>query len=60
MKEYTGLTSTTRCIKCGKTIAIVKQFYTDKGWYGYEYENLDCRFIDKWGIERNFCKACIK
>lgn len=60
MKEYTGLTSHTRCIKCGRKIEITRQFCTDEGEYGYETENLDCRFIDKWGFERNFCKACIK
>ena len=60
MKEYTGLKSYARCIRCGREIAITRQFWTDKGWYGYETENFGCRFIDKWGFERNFCNACIK
>lgn len=59
MKEYTGLKSYTRCIKCGRVIEETRQFISDKG-YEYETENLGCRFIDKWGFERNFCKACIK
>lgn len=59
MKEYTGLTASTRCCRCGKEIAITRQFTIDDE-YKYETENLDCRFIDKWGCERNYCKECIK
>lgn len=63
MKEYTGIASHTKCNICGKEIAVTRQFFADKGercWYGYECEDLDCRFIDKWGFARNFCKTCMK
>lgn len=62
-KEFTGVKGYTKCNKCGGTIAITRQFFVDKGersWYGYESENLDCRYIDKWGFARNFCKTCMK
>ena len=58
--EFTGLTSSTRCIKCGKVIAVTRQAVTDEGAYTYITENKDCRFIDRWGCERNFCKKCIR
>lgn len=49
----------TKCNKCGKIISIVKKIDTIVG-YKYEKENLSCRFIDKWGFERNFCKDCVR
>lgn len=58
--EFTGLTSSTKCIKCGKVIAITRQAVTDEGHYKYFTENEECRFIDKWGYERNFCKKCMR
>lgn len=57
--EPTGISSVTKCIKCGRAIAETRQFISDKG-YEYKTENLECRFIDKWGYERNFCKTCIQ
>lgn len=53
------ITIYTKCIKCGKTIAITKQIEGEDG-FKYITENKDCRFIDKWGYERNFCKDCMK
>ncbi len=49
----------TRCIKCGKTIAVTRQFETNVG-FDYKTENAECRYIDKWGYARNFCKTCMK
>ena len=57
--ETTGITSSTRCIRCGKEIAITRQFMSEVG-YVYRTENLKCRFIDKWGFPRNFCKGCME
>ena len=59
VKEFTLMKSYTKCIKCGRTIAITRQFATDKG-FEYETENAKCRYIDKWGCARNFCNTCIK
>ena len=58
-KEFTGVKSYTKCIKCGRSIAITRQFCTDTGFV-YETENAKCRYIDKWGFARNFCKTCMK
>lgn len=58
--EFTGITANTKCIKCGKEIAVTRQFVTDEGFFDYKTENADCRFIDKWGYARNFCKACMR
>lgn len=49
----------TKCIKCGKIIAVTVQVETENG-FEYTKENKDCRFMDKWGVERNFCKDCMK
>ena len=57
--EFTGITASTKCIRCGKEIAITRQLITDEG-FEYKTENADCRFIDKWGYARNFCKACMR
>lgn len=57
--ETTGIKSYTKCNKCGKTIAVTKQFISDTG-FTYETENTENRYIDKWGFARNFCKACMK
>lgn len=57
--ERTGLTSCTRCIGCGKEIAITRQFISDVG-FAYKTENLKRRYIDKWGFPRNYCKECMK
>lgn len=57
--ERTGLESYTKCIKCGKTIAVTRQFITDEG-FTYKTENEECRYIDKWGYARNFCRTCMK
>lgn len=58
-EEYTGVRSYTKCIKCGRSIAITRQFATDKG-FEYETENAGCRYIDKWGNARNYCKTCMR
>lgn len=57
--ESTGISSSTKCIGCGKEIAITRQFITDTG-FKYKTENAECRYIDKWGYARNFCKTCMK
>ena len=57
--KYTGTSSSTKCVICGKEIATTRQFITDAG-FEYKTENKDCRYIDKWGFARNFCKDCIK
>ena len=58
-KDFTGVEAYTKCLKCGKTIAVTRQF--DIGIeYIYETENLNCRYIDKWGFERNYCKSCMR
>lgn len=57
--ETTGITSSTRCIRCGKEIAITRQFISDVGFV-YKTENLKRRYIDKWGFPRNYCKGCMK
>lgn len=57
--EFTGVTSSTKCIRCGKEIAVTRQFITDAG-FEYTTENAECRYIDRWGYERNFCKDCMK
>lgn len=49
----------TRCNKCGKVIAVTEQIETDKG-FDYIKQNKGCRYIDRWGFERNFCKKCMK
>jgi DNA-directed RNA polymerase subunit N (RpoN/RPB10) len=48
-----------RCIKCGRVIATVEQVETDKG-FTYIKHNEECRYIDKLGFDRNFCKECMK
>lgn len=53
------LVAYTRCNKCGKIIAKTEQIETEKG-FEYFTVNADCRFVDKWGYERNFCKCCMK
>ena len=58
-KEFTRIMSYTKCIKCGRTIAVTKQFETETE-YAYETENDECRYIDKWGYARNFCKSCMR
>lgn len=58
-KEFTRVKSHTKCIKCGRAIAITRQFITDNGFV-YETDNAKCRYIDKWGFARNYCKACMK
>lgn len=58
-KEFTGLRAYTKCNKCGRPIATTRQFVTDNG-FEYETENAKCRYIDKWGCARNFCKACMR
>lgn len=58
-REFTGVKSYTKCNKCGRAIAITRQFATDNG-FEYETENGSCRYIDKWGYARNFCKSCMK
>lgn len=57
--ESTGISSSTKCIGCGKEIAITRQFITGAG-FKYKTENAECRYIDKWGYARNFCKTCMK
>ena len=37
-KEFTGVKSYTKCIKCGRAIAITRQFITDNGFV-YETDN---------------------
>lgn len=49
----------TQCVKCGKVIAVTNQIETDNG-FEYVTENAECRYIDKWGYVRNFCKDCMK
>ena len=49
----------TRCLKCGAVIEVVKQYDTGKE-YQYKKFNLENRYIDKWGYDRNFCKKCMK
>lgn len=58
-REYTGLKSYTKCNKCGRAISVTRQFITDKG-YEYETEDAKCRYIDRWGFARNFCKTCMR
>lgn len=57
--EHTGLTSQRKCNKCGRVIAVTRQYATDKG-YEYGTENTECRYIDRWGFARNFCKDCMR
>ena len=57
--EATGIEAYTKCIKCGKTIAVTRQFISDAG-FSYKTENTECRYIDKWGYARNFCRTCMK
>lgn len=57
--EPTGISGYTRCIKCGKVIATTRQFITEHG-FEYATKDEDCRYIDKWGFSRNFCKECMK
>ena len=49
----------TKCLKCGKAIAITRQIETPSG-YKYEKENLPHRYTDQCGFERNFCKGCMR
>lgn len=49
----------TKCNKCGKIIAVTEQIETEEG-FDYITKNEDCRYIDKWGYERNFCKECME
>lgn len=49
----------TKCIKCGKVIAITEQVETNRG-YKYINHDKECRYVDKWGFVRNFCKECMK
>lgn len=49
----------TKCNKCGKVIAVTEQVETDKG-FDYIKHNKECRYIDRWGFERNFCKKCMR
>ena len=58
-KNFTGVESYTKCIKCGRVIATTRQFETGKG-FEYETQNGRCRYIDRWGYARNFCKTCMK
>ncbi len=58
-KEFTGVKSYAKCNKCGRTIALTRQFITDKGFV-YETENAKCRYTDRWGYARNYCQACMK
>ena len=58
MKDYTGLTAYAKCVKCGREIAVTRQFHTNEG-FGYETEDHECRYIDKWGYRRNYCKECM-
>ena len=37
-KEFTGVKGYTKCNKCGRTIALTRQFITDNG-FEYETEN---------------------
>ena len=55
----TGIEAYTKCIKCGKTIAVTRQFISDAG-FSYKTENTEYRYIDKWGYARNFCRTCMK
>jgi hypothetical protein len=58
-KVFTGAKGYTKCNKCGRIIAITRQFETENGFV-YETDNAKCRYIDKWGFERNFCRTCMK
>lgn len=60
MKKLIAKESSTKCRKCGATVSMVNKYLTDDGHFDYEIENLDNRFVDKWGHHRNFCKGCIK
>ena len=57
--EYTGLTSHSKCIRCGKEIAVTRQIITDEG-FEHQTENAEARYIDRWGYPRNFCKKCME
>lgn len=59
MREYGRIFSIVRCFKCGEVIAVVRQIETGEG-FEYEVENLQDRFIDKWGFARNLCKECVR
>lgn len=50
---------TIRCLKCGKTIAVV---YKDDNGKEYKFfeENLPTRFINDFGYESKSCKECLK
>ena len=39
--ERTGLEAYTKCIKCGKTIAVTRQFITDEG-FTYKDDGIRC------------------
>lgn len=49
----------TKCIRCGRVISVTEQFETETG-SAYKKKNEDCRYIDKWGFERNICKGCMR
>lgn len=59
MKIKTGVVGHTKCVFCGEVIANIVQ-YDDGEKFTYEKENLDCRYIDKFGFERNLCKSCME
>lgn len=48
-----------KCIKCGKVISSTELVETETG-FEYIKRNEECRYIDRWGYERNFCKGCMK
>ena len=54
MKE---LVKTVKCRRCGKTIADVVK--TEPYGKAREENNAD-RFIDKWGVARNYCIDCMR
>lgn len=60
MKKLIGREESCKCRKCRQTISMVNKYETEDGHYDYQVENLDNRFIDKWGYHRNFCKSCMK
>lgn len=48
-----------RCRKCGTPISEVLKHDNGKT-YSYEKRNLESRYIDRWGFERDYCKCCMK
>lgn len=53
------ITGYNRCVKCGRVISVTTQEETEMGTVFFT-ENEECRFIDKRGHARNYCKECIR